>query len=222
VNKKKTTRKESKTLLITISVIILIFAGFFIGKSLQKPKIVTLDDMHKMTLEGKESENNFLYNGYSFVKAQGLWYTRVQAGNKLYNIPLHFNPREVEDVPIIGDVRNYLAVTYYTHNKSVYITFDPTQAGLQYVALANGEFSVNVAKTINLNLTASCTKNITEACQEVPIITCNNTKKPVIFFYPVGKPSVIVNGNCLVLTGEGKELTKSVDRLLFNWYDILE
>lgn len=218
---KKKEVKENKTLLITILVIILLFAVFFLTRIFYKPLPLTLDEIHERTLLGDESENNFLYNGYSFVKLEGLWYTRVQVGNKLYNIPLHFNPREVEDVPIYGDVRKYLAIVHDNYNRTAYITFDPEETELQYIALANGEFSVNVAKTINLNLIASCTKNITDACSKVPIVTCNSTKKPVIFFDPNEEARVVIKGNCLIFQGEGKELTKAVDRVLMNWYDIV-
>ncbi|NQV09089.1 hypothetical protein HQ529_04520 [Candidatus Woesearchaeota archaeon] len=220
--KQEKDEKENKLLFIAIGIIVLIFASFFVWKIFYNPEPTTLDDVYQETLEGDETEDNFMYNGYSFVKAQGLWYTKIQAGNSLYTIPFHYNPKEVEDIPMDDFVRDYLVDAYYDHNKTVYITFDPEDPSLGFVALANGEFSVNVAKTLGLNLIASCTNDSIEVCKEVPTITCDNTEEPVVFFDPNGETRVSATGNCLTIQGEGKELTRAVDRLLFNWYDILE
>jgi len=37
-----------------------------------------------------------------------------------------------------------------------------------------------------------------------------------------GEASVTLKGNCIVVRGEGFELVKAVDRLLYQWYHIMK
>jgi len=91
--------KDSKKLLIFIAMVIGLFALSFLVRFVVSPTaaaVVTIDDLHMQNLEGKEVDGNHLYNGFSFVLLNGLWYTQVQVNGEMIDIPLHYSPRTLE------------------------------------------------------------------------------------------------------------------------------
>jgi hypothetical protein len=207
-------------LVILVAVIALILAviiGFNLFKK-ETPK--TIDELHSLNLEGKlKEEEGYVYDGYSFVFANGLWYTQVQniAGTSLFDIPLHYGPKSVEDIPTEGG----LNITLFDSEKGVYITFDPLGQNLNYVALAVGEFDQNIIKAFNKMPVAACDKNETKACEARPIITCDNTNKPVLYLQQEPETKVIFENNCMIVQGQGPEIVRAVDRLLLKLYGIM-
>ncbi len=218
--------KEKKisdwSLIISIVAIIIIitfiisFKFFQGGKS--QPK--TIDDLHALNLKGKLKPNQgYIYNEYSFVFANGLWYTQVQTigGTTLFNIPLHYGPRDLEDLPIEGKLNTSL----FNSNRGIYITFDPLAQNLNYVALAVGEFDQNIIKAFNKIPIAACDKNETNACKTRPIIICNSTNKPVLYLQQKPETKVIYDNNCIIVQGIGPEIVRATDRLLLKLYGIM-
>ena len=165
----------------------------------------------------KESYEHYTYNHFDFYYHDGMWYTQIQLGNQPWNVPLRFGPREVEYIPIVGDPNILLTV------KGVYITFDPDSANLNYTALAVSELSLNLAQALDITPIGACTKNITEACHNRPIISCETDKKHAIIYLTEESnfPIVEQKDNCLILKGKGFDLVKAVDRLLLYWYKIM-
>ena len=55
-------KKSSRYLFIALGLIMLVFAGFFISRWYfsSRQEILTIDDMHRMNLEGKESDKNYM------------------------------------------------------------------------------------------------------------------------------------------------------------------
>jgi len=215
--------KEKKVsdwiLIVSIAIIVLIIAviiGFkFFG---QKNEVKTIDDLHSLNLQGKlKKDQGYVYNAYSFVSANGLWYTQVQRGNNLFEIALHYGPRDVEDVLIEGKLNG----TLFNAEKSIYITFDPLGQNLNYVALSVGEFDQNIIKAFNKMPIAACDKNETEACAGRPIITCNNTQRPVLYLQQKPETKVIYKNNCMIVQGIGPEIVKATNRLLLKLYGIM-
>ena len=207
-------------LIIAVAAIILIIAiiiGFNFFKK-ETPK--TIDELHSLNLNGKlKEEEGYVYNGYSFVFANGLWYTQVQnmAGTSLFDIPLHYGPKAVEDVSIEGEFNS----TPFNSERGIYITFDPLGQNLNYVALAVGEFDQNIIKAFNKIPVAACDKNETKACGTRPIITCDNTNKPVLYLQQEPEAKVIFEDNCMIVQGQGPEIVRAVDRLLLKLYGIM-
>lgn len=218
---KKEKQESDRPLVIGILLIVAFFGIFLLTRLLYNPDPLTISEMHERTLQGKESESNYLYNGFSFVESDGLWYTRIQGNNLLYNIPLHYGPRQLEDIEIQGDVRRFILDVAEVYDGKAYITFNPLGNEFTGIALANGEFSVNVVKTFNMNIVAACTVNETSACNDVPIVTCEDEDKAVIFFREDDEAGVFVEDNCLIFQGRGKDFVRMVDRVLLNWYDVL-
>lgn len=216
--------KEKKisdwVLIISIAVIIIILVFIISFKLISKEQPKTIDDLHSLNLNGKlKPDQGYTYNGYSFVFANGLWYTQVQtvAGTTLFNIPLHYGPKDLEDIPIEGE----LNTTLFDSQRGIYITFDPLGQNLNYVALAVGEFDQNMIKAFNKIPIAACDKNETKACATRPIITCDNTNKPVLYLQQKPETKVIYDNNCIIVQGIGPEIVKATNRLLLKLYGIM-
>lgn len=157
------------------------------------------------------------YNGFQFEKVGALWYTQWQNGPYVYNVPLRYNPEEVEDVQIIGELSDK-----FNDAPNVYVTFDPTQnESLKWVALAKGELIWSLIGPLQKNSTDSCSVNSTE-CEGFPIVDCSHKDKSVIYLVPSETPKVLADGTCVVIEGKDIELTKSVDRFLYQWYGIMK
>jgi len=223
-NKNKSNSSDSKSIIIMIAVIIsiflLIFGGFKIYGSFTGSSVVDVDDMHKDNLDGKLSEDKgYLYNGFSFVKADGLWWTEIQTNSRFLKIPLHFGPKEVEDISIQGQL-----AYEFNKGKNVYIAIDPKVQN-KFYALANSEISFNVAKGINRIPIGACTEESLD-CVNRTIVNCENTTGlPVIELELSDEPAKITQqGTCIKISGQGTDydIVKAADRLLYDWYQVIK
>lgn len=217
----KADSSDNKTFIFAILAIILVFALFFsfgyINEAYLKPKPITLDDMHEKTLAGEETDENYLYKGFSFVRAQGLWYTEVGGEeNTVYKVALHYSPKELESIKITGKINST-----FQDAKSFFITFDPEDENLQYIALSAAELSLNLAKAIKVMPVAACTKNITEACYTRPIISCDSDA-PVIYLKQDNETALNLKGNCVEISGWREDMVKVTDRLILQWYGVMK
>lgn len=219
MEEKREAEKKRKTgenvLFIAVGIILLVIILVIGSRFLRPEQPKTIDEIIDETLAGKETEDNFLYNNYAFVKVGNMWVTRWQKGDELFTIPLRFNPLQVEDVLIEGELDERFDPA------KLFITFDPTSESFTYTALAAAELSVNLATALDVFPTAACAANATEACFDRPIVSCSDEDKAVIFLREEGDTKVILRGNCMVLQGNQMELLKAVDRVLYIWYDIM-
>ena len=216
--KKTDDKKDTKKLLISMAIIIACFIiAFAVVRFVKESDVVTIEDLHRMNIEGKESDINYMYNGYSFVKYGGLWYTQVQnEKGTLFDIPLHYGPKELEDIVVAGDITEEFL------KQSLYITFDPLGSTLQYVALSSAELSLSLVNGFGLEPIAACDKNETSACATRPIISSCKDDKAVVYLREAEKISVVMNGNCVMLQGEGEGIVKATDRFLLRLYSIMK
>jgi hypothetical protein len=204
--KSKKKRKSQEKILywsiaLVVSVIILFFAAYkFYSRQPDYPKIT--------------------YNNWEFTKMADTWWFEWQKGDKLYTVPLRFNPYEAKEVPLKGNLDNEL----FNAENYVYITFDlsnETSQDLSMLALAATELTQNMATAIERTPLAACVNNQNHACEKKPVKTCANTDEPVIHLKEGGETSITLNRNCIIVEGEGFELVKAVDRLLYQWYGIM-
>ncbi|MBW2999471.1 hypothetical protein KY339_02260 [Candidatus Woesearchaeota archaeon] len=206
-------------ILITIAIIIGFFVALFLIKYIKGPKTTdTIDDLVDKTIKGEIDESKgYLYNGFSFVKQEGLWFTQIQkkGTSNVYNVQLRYGPKELENITIQGNPNEFLDLT------AAYITFDPVGRDLSHVALAASDLSSNMAVVLAITPVPACTKNETGACKDIPTITCDNTKNPVIFIKEDAEAKIIHDDNCITLQGWGMDLVKVVDRLMLGWYGIM-
>ncbi len=214
---------EGKIIAISIILLGVILAIAYGGwKITDKPTgastiILTVDELHELNRQGKlDPERGYLHNGYSFVKHEGLWWTELMLGETLVKIPLHFGPRDVENIPLTGA----LNITLFNLGEEVYIAIDPNVTD-KYYTLAISELSFNIVKGLDRIPVGSCTKE-DPACDEREIISCNNTKGRPSIELALGPAGIQAQESCLLVSGTGYEIVKAVDRLLWQWYGVME
>lgn len=201
-------------LIIVFIGIIIIGYNFFL-----KEEVLTIDEMHQRNLAGKlDSEEGYIHNGYSFVHANGMWWTQVQREGTpfVYNIQLHYGAREVEDIPLIGDIHSFREFN------ETYITFDPEEESHSYTALASAELSINLASVIGIMPIAACSQNVSVTCHTAPIVTCDSGETSISMELSNTTTEVIAEGNCIRVIGNSTGLVKATDRLLLTWFGVME
>ena len=159
------------------------------------------------------------YGGFSFVKTDTHWLTQWQGSNgELYNLRLRFNPYEAENIPVFGELDENFSLA------NTYITFDSDKEENTYAyeALAAAELSLNLAGVFGSNLIAACTMNVTGVCSSRPIVTCESTNDSVIYIKRDSEARVLLENNCITVAGNGTELVKAVDKVLYKIYKIIE
>tara|TARA_Y100000310_G_scaffold47186_1_gene43804 strand:- start:31027 stop:31821 length:795 start_codon:yes stop_codon:yes gene_type:complete len=214
--------KSDRTLIVIALAIILVFGSIFAARYFTEEQPETIDDLHELNLKGKLKEDQgYVYNdAYSFVKFEDLWYTQLVSpqGTRLYNIQFRYGPKEVENINIEGSLNREVLnkVTEY------YVTFNPTGNDFSSVALAIGDFNTHMTKIFFKQPIASCDKNETSACVGRPIITCDNTDGLTLYVKEANNSRVYFDGNCMVVEGSGFDLIKGVNRVLYDFYDIIE
>lgn len=215
--------KDTRNLLIIIGVIILIFFAFlsvrfFQGDGATVVTGLSVEELHAENMKGKLSaDEGIVYNGFSFVKFAGLWYTEVQKGGTVYQIAFNHHPLDVKNISVNGE----LDPEYFDEGK-LYITFDPTGNDLRYVAVANYGFSRSLARAFAYHLEAGCSKNETRDCRSELIVTCDDEDRSVVFFNEADETAVLYDDNCVTIQGRGEEIVRAKDRLLMRWYKIMQ
>ncbi|MBI4439022.1 hypothetical protein HY640_03775 [Candidatus Woesearchaeota archaeon] len=156
------------------------------------------------------------YNGFKFENYAGLWNTQWEKDRQLYNLRLHYNPLQVENITVSGDDEWFAT-------EQTYITFDPAESGLEYTALSATELSLSLVNTFDVAPVAACTSNTTEACSERPIITCreSNSNLSVIYIKTDDKPGIELRGNCATVKGRGEDLIRAAEKAIYQWYGII-
>ena len=216
-------KSSDKSLVIIIVVLVLLVGGVFFGiKNMNvNNRPLTIDELNELNFAGKlKPDQGYLYKGiYSFVFYDGLWYTQVgtRTGTTQFNVPLHYGPRDLEDINIEG----VLNITLFNASDEVYMTFNPLDPNLQYIALSIGEFDQSLIRAFGKTPVAACVVNETLACSSRPIIDCDNTDKPVVLMKDDIETKVVLQNNCMVIQGRANEIVRATDRVLLALYNIM-
>jgi hypothetical protein len=237
--------KDYKLFGIVVGVILLILIAIFAFNHFYKPTPKSINDLHAEVLAGKEDENHYMYNSYSFVR-QGsdnigyMWYTQVMNPYDMikYDVPLHYGPKQLEDVPAEGSIENFMSMMYGKNNYlpeydefninttqlpyAAYFSFDPKSVGLDYINLAHHELRTNLLQVFDVRLLPACTNSEDSACDSVAVLTCQNTTLPIIVFQEAENSSIMAKGNCITVSGVGPGIVKSVDKLMYIMYGIMK
>ena len=214
-------QNDSKSVLILIGVLIAVFvvaiAGFKAYNHFTAAGVVLIDDLHQQNLDGKlDSDEGYVYNGYSFVKADGLWWTGVEVKDRVIKIPLHYGPRDVETIPVTGKL-----APEFNQGEKIYVAIDPEVNYDKYYTLGLMELNNNILQGINRDIEAACSK-ANPVCENRTVISCENSNgQPVVQLSVDEKPSVTLKGTCIDIRGNGEELVKSVDLALYVWYKVM-
>lgn len=200
-----------------IGIFALFFASFyFYNNYITTAGIINIDDLHEKNLNDElDEEEGYVYNGFSFVKADGMWWTELNKFGIRLKVPLHFGPKEVEDIEIKGNLD-----TFFNEGEDVYVAIDPAVYN-KYYTLGLSELSFNLVKGMDRAPIGSCT-TVSPDCDNRTIISCNNTKgKPVIELALAEEPSIDLSGTCIKISGKEYGIVKAVDRLLYQWYGVI-
>ncbi len=207
--------------LVIAGIFVLSFGSFTLYNKLSGAGVISIDDLHKENLGGNlDDEEGYVYNGYSFVFADGLWWTEMDKFGTLLKVPLHFGPKEVEKISTNGTLDSS-----FNEGEEIYLAIDPTVAD-KYYTLALSELSFNVVKGLDRMPVGSCTKE-NWACENRTVISCDSeaaseSKGKDVIELALGNETVIeASGSCIKVTGSGYDLVKAVDRLLYQWYGIM-
>ncbi|MBW3002120.1 hypothetical protein KY338_03105 [Candidatus Woesearchaeota archaeon] len=157
------------------------------------------------------------YNGFEFTEIADTWYTQWQNEEKLVSVSARYNPYEVENVTVLGELNEGF------HQSEIYVTFDPysEQEEFKYLALAAADLSQSIEKAFSKEVIPACTQEHNETCNNVSIVSCKDTDKAVIHIIAKEPTQIVLKGNCIELHGKELELIKSVDKLLYLWYKII-
>ena len=219
----KLSKKDVKNIGIILAVVIGIFILALGSLDLAdgdntSGMVKSVDELHKANLAGELSEDRgYLYNGFSFVKYDGLWWTILKVmDERLVQVRLHFAPKELEKVTVLGELNDD-----FNEGEEIFIAINPNVQD-KYYTLAISELSFNVASGVGRTPVGTCTEE-NEACVERPILSCdhNPENKPIIELSLTGSPGVFYDGACVKLQGEEYTLVKSVDRFLYEWYQVM-
>ncbi len=216
--------QDGKSMLIVVGFVVGLFVLFYAGSVgynyfFGAPDVQTLDDLHKDNLDGNLQDDleGYVYRGFSFVKTDGLWWTSINREGTLVKIPLHYGPKEVEHVKVSGKIDADL----FNSKEQFYISVDPETVN-KYYTLALAEFSVNVVKGVLRQPIGVCNKEH-ESCDNRTIANCEDTKgNPLIeFVHAKEEPSIVYSDKCVKVTGHNEEIVKAADRVLYQWYGIM-
>lgn len=222
IQEEESSTKESKNILIIMGVIVGLFVLVFVGVSwysgITGGGIVTVDQLHEKNLNGElDREEAYVYNGFSFVKNDGLWWTELNKFGTRLKVPLHYGPRELENVSITGtfDPR-------FNDGETAYVAIDPDVYN-KYYTLGVSELSFNMVKGMDRVPLGSCTKQGL-GCENRTIISCQNASgKPVVELVLTDEAArVELQETCIKISGAGSEIVRAVDRILYQWYGVMK
>ena len=219
-----TDRSSTKALFLIIAGIVLLFVIFFASRTYflsKAPK--TVDEQFQDTLTGKETETSYLYNGYSFVFYDGLWYMQIKRADSKqpYRVALHFSPRQLENISVYGNVSAFTNMVNRNYGFA-YLTFDPEGNNRSYVALSMAELTASMGQVLNLNYVVSCTRDSVETCHNLTIVNCSTASQATIYLNDAPEPMLYADGLCLTVQGPQMDVVRATNKLLYIWYGVMD
>ncbi len=213
---------SDKYLIIGIVVLAAAFVSVMAFAYFGKEQPKTIEEMHIANLKNDlPPEKGYVYKGaYSFINIDGFWFTQIasRSGRTLYDLSMRYSPRELESIRISG----WLNSTMFNNATEYYVTFDPTGKDFAHVALAAGDFNTHMVNAFLKTPIAACDRNETEPCSVRPIVTCGNTKDEIVLYVKESDTfGVSYDNNCITVEGNEFDLVKGVDRILYNFYDMM-
>ena len=214
-------KSSEKILIIGVAVLVLVFAAILIYSIYSKPQPKTLEDLHRLNLQGKlKPSQGYVYkDAYSFVTLDNLWYTQLASpkGTKIYNLALRYSPKDLKDIKIGGALND----KFFNNQTEYYVTFNPNGKDFSSIGLAVADFDTHMSKVFEKKPIAACDRNETEPCKTRPVVTCEDKDKLVLYIKESDNLKVYYDKNCIVVEGRGFDLVKGVDRILYNLYDVM-
>ncbi len=144
------------------------------------------------------------YNGFDFAEASGgIWVTRIQGSNQLYDIPFYHHPRELSDIVVRDhEAADLLTLTNRTV-RQVYISVDP-DAGAQVAAIGGVEVAKITGERYQLLKlpTTGALSRKANTTADYPVLTCANATARTVIIQFVQDPeanAIVRDENCVIL-----------------------
>ena len=183
-----------------------------------------LDILHAENRAGKlDNSEGYMYEDFSFVFYDELWWTEIVVHYEdqptIIVVPLHNSPEDLLDVPVEGKLDSE-----FNEVADLYLAIDPKVSD-QHYSLAISELSFNIVKGIGRKPIGSCSEEH-EVCVGREIISCENNPNnyPVlelVYDETLEFGTVEYDGMCMKISGSGEEMVRAADRLLLNWYQVM-
>lgn len=158
------------------------------------------------------------YNLWKFKKIDGLWHTEWQRGEKLFDIALRYHPKDVKNIPVVGEnlsdafsIRPTIVLTF---------DFDTPEDNYKHLAVASADLNFNLIQVMEKNVVNACLQKV-HGCENRPIVDC--TENVSVIKVRLQQPTLlnISTPDCLTLQGEGENINKAVAKMLYTWYGII-
>lgn len=209
----------TRLILWVVAIAALAIIVFFIARDISSSSQSGLTP-ENVILKNIDTEEAFTYNGYPFIKKDGIWTTQIEVDGQVYEIAREYSPREVEGIEIVYSKNDFAALIQ--KYRRVYLALDPESEGGNYVATVGSSMVLSLKEVYGVKISAACTQNHT-ACEGRTIITCGTSETlPVIQINYGGQPRAEYNGKCLIISGSEEGLIKAVDKVIYGWYGIME
>ncbi|MBD3319347.1 hypothetical protein GF342_05560 [Candidatus Woesearchaeota archaeon] len=185
-----------------IAIIIILFLALLFGG-----KYISADD----------PTGAVTYGGFEFVKDDTHWRFSWQREGVEYRIPLRFNPLEAETVPVKG-----VLDPKFNKLSPIYIVFDPNdpQSDFSHLSLGAGELSFNLVQALGKQIESACA-TAHESCGNHSIVQCGDKDKAVVMLKTASPTQITIQDTCITIQGEGMELLRGIDYVLYKWYGII-
>lgn len=209
--------KKNKGKIIYITILAIIIIAFLIVSFVFPQTGEAIFNLFK--------KDYYTYNNYEFHYVNGLWITEIydQFTQTVYRVPMHYGPKELEDIEVNGNVNLILKeISQFRgpNNKpTVFVTYDPEE-NTSKLTLAYFELHQNIGTTFGIDLLPTITHDI-DTVENATIVTCESTSKPVIYLKMGSPESVSYEKGCVIIQGQDEGIIKSVDRFLLNIYGVM-
>ncbi|MBW2987267.1 hypothetical protein KY336_01835 [Candidatus Woesearchaeota archaeon] len=231
---KKPFSPRKKKILVVIVIIVFLIA---IAGSAYLTYNYIKNRPEKVDIPGLEMTNKHLYTykGFEFRQNKDTtWSTQIfnPVTQTLFYVSLHYGPKDLYDIPIDHSVRDWLtyAIEFTSENAdnetvgATFITFEPdVQSGFH--AIAYHELAKNLEEGLMLSPHPAVIKetNTTIGNKTIPVKTCDSTDEPVILMLNNEPTKVSYNGkNCILVQGTEENIVKAANRLLYQFYSVME
>ena len=215
---------------LVLGIVIILGSFFFIYNSLEQKyeNQSSFDYWIEQTLAGKESENNYEYNGYVFVRSQDSteWETRgfTQAGTP-YSIKSYFGPRDVDYI----SMPNQTIIDIFA-KPTVLISLDSNIDDAGFFPQATiGAIEISKILGTRNNLlnkrVVSGVANPSNSTLNITVIDCSfvTANQSVIYYTMANETSITYQNGCTIVSApDGSEFVKASDRIMFGLLGVIE
>lgn len=188
VSKEKEFKRKKRNATIVGVVLVVIMFGSTFG--------IVVNSFGK----NSNSEDKIIYNGFTFQKSSGYWFTTINE----VNFAFRYNPEEINfSEENVNDLSEY-------SNKPLYIySLDEASRievyrNMQYIVLRMQE---------------ACFEGLECPNEEFPTKTCEDN---FIIIQEANESSILQNESCVFIKGEKEDLVKVTDEFLFKTIGIKE